>query len=180
MPKVRRRAVLFCLVLCAALVPEAAVFAQRPRVSPHETHTFTVDSAVITITYGRPSMRGRKIFGSLVPYNVVWMPGADEATIFETSAPLQFANFTLPAGKYSLYTMPSDKQWQLIINKRTGQFHTVYPSQDDLIKLPMTAEPLTAPVEQLTISAAPRSQGGGAIQLEWETTRFSVPFMVTR
>ena len=154
--------------------------AQRPRVSPHETHTFTVDGAAITITYGRPSMRGRKIFGALVPYNVVWMPGADEATIVETSAPLQFGDFKLPAGSYSLYTMPSDKQWSLIINKRTGQFHTVYPSQEDLVKLPMTAEPLPSPIEQLTISAVARPQAGGAIQLEWETTRFSVPFTVSR
>ena len=108
-----------------------------------------------------------------------WASGVmDEATIFETNMPLQLGDFSLRAGRYSLYTMPSDKQWQLIINKRTGQFHTVYPAQDDLTKLPMTAEPLTAPVEQLTISAVPRPQGGGAIQLEWETTRFSAPFTV--
>ena len=177
MPKARLASA-SCLVLSTLVAGAAAVHAQRPRVSPHETHTFTVDRATITITYGRPSMRGRKIFGGLVPYNVVWMPGAEEATIFETTAGLRFAEFTLPAGKYTLYTMPAEKQWQLIINKRTGQFHTVYPSQDDLVKLPMTSEPLPAPVEQLTISAVARPQGG-AIQLEWETTRFSVPFAVT-
>ncbi len=165
----------FLSVLAAAT---AAAHAQRPRVSPHETHTFTVDHATITITYGRPSMRGRKIFGGLVPYNIVWMPGADEATIFETNMPLQFGDFSLWAGRYSLYTLPSEKEWQLIINKRTGQFHTVYPSQDDLVKLPMTSEPVPVPVEQLTISAVARPQGGGAIQLEWETTRFSVSFQL--
>src|SRR5215212_9815252 len=78
----------------------------RVRVSPHETHTFTVDGANMTVTYGRPSTRGRKIFGALVPYNVVWMPGADEATVFETTKPLRLGDFTLPAGAYSLYTMP--------------------------------------------------------------------------
>ena len=66
----------------------------------------------------------------------------------------------------------------LIINKMTGQFHTVHPAGQDLVKLPMTAEHLPAAVEQLTISAVPRPQGGGAVQLEWETTRFSVPFVV--
>jgi hypothetical protein len=157
-----------------------AVPANAQRVSPHETHEFTVDGAKITISYGRPSMRGRKIFGSLVPYNKVWMPGADEATIFETDTALQFGTFKLPAGRYSLYTMPSEKQWTLIINKKTGQWHTLYVPSEDFAKLPMTAETLTSPVEQLTISAVPRPQGGGSVQLEWEQTRFSTPFTVAR
>jgi hypothetical protein len=152
----------------------------RSRVSPHETANTVVDGAKITITYGRPSMRGRKIYGSLVPYGRVWMPGADEATIFQTSAPLQFGDFKLPAGSYSLYTLPSEKRWTLIINKMTGQFHTYYPEQDDLAKLPMTTERLTTPVEQLTILAVPRPQGGGALQLDWETTRVFAPFTVLR
>jgi hypothetical protein len=152
-----------------------AAYAQR--VSPHETHEFAVDGATITISYGRPTMRGRKIFGALIPYNKVWMPGADEATIFETTAALQFGDFKLPAGRYSLYTMPSDKQWTLIINKKTGQWHTLYVPGEDILTLPMTAEPLPAPVEQLTISAMPHGSGG-AIRLEWENTRFSVPFTV--
>lgn len=132
------------------------------------------------MTYGRPSMRGRKIFWALVPYDKVWMPGADEATIFQTSAPLQFGEFRLPRGSYSLYTLPSENSWTLIINKMTGQFHTSYPANQNLVSLPMTAEHLPADVEQLTISAAPLPHGGGAIQLEWETTRFSVAFVVAR
>lgn len=125
-------------------------------------------------------MRGRKIFGSLVPYDRVWMPGADEATIFRTSAALQFGDFKLPAGSYTLYTIPSQKQWTLIINKMTGQFHTYYPSNQDLAKLPMMDERLAAPVEELTIAAVARPQGGGALQLEWELTRVSASFTVLR
>jgi hypothetical protein len=139
-----------------------------------------VDGARINITYGRPSVRGRKIFGALVPYDIVWMPGADEATIVQTSAPLQFGTFKLPAGSYSLYTLPGERAWSLIINKRTGQFHTQYPQDQDLAKLPMTIERLTAPVEQLTIEAVARPQGGGALQLEWELTRVSAGFAVPR
>jgi hypothetical protein len=164
-------------VICVAL---ASPIVEAQRKSPHETHAFTVDGATITITYGRPMMRGRKIFGALIPYNTVWMPGADEATVFETTAPLQFGEVKLPAGRYSLYTMPSEKQWTLIINKKTGQWHTLYVPREDLAKLPMTAEQLPSPVELLTISAVPRPHGGGAVQLEWETTRFSVPFTVSR
>jgi Protein of unknown function (DUF2911) len=152
----------------------------RSRASPHETVSSVVDGANISVTYGRPSMRGRKIFGALLPYERVWMPGADEATIFQTSARLRFDDFTLPAGSYTLYTIPSQKRWTLIINKMTGQFHTYYPEDQDLAKLPMAFERLSTPVEQLTISAVPRPQGGGAIQLEWETTRVSAPFSVLR
>jgi hypothetical protein len=115
-----------------------------------------------------------------VPYGRVWMPGADESTKFETSAPLQFEDFKLPAGAYTLYTLPTEKRWTLIINKRTGQFHTVYPEADDLAKLPLTIEQLSAPVERLTIEAVARPDGGGALQLEWELTKVSASFTVPR
>jgi DUF2911 family protein len=180
---VRAGAAAVAIGLIGALIAGSPLHGQRysrSRLSPHETVTSVVEGAKITITYGRPSMRGRKIFGSLVPYGRVWMPGADEATIFQTSAPLQFGDFKLPAGSYSLYTLPSENRWTLIINKMTGQFHTYYPEQDDLAKIPMTIERLSAPVEQLTISALARSQGGGALRLEWETTRLSAPFAVGR
>lgn len=167
-------------VLCVGIVvPRLHGQYSRPRLSPHETSTATIDGARISITYGRPSVRGRKIFGSLVPFDRVWMPGADEATIFQTSAALQFVNFKLPAGSYSLYTLPGESKWTLIINKKTGQFHTQYPENQDLAKIPMTLEKLTAPVEQLTIEAVPRAPGG-ALQLEWELTKVWAPFTVTR
>jgi hypothetical protein len=173
---------LLAAVLIGALTFSPRLYAQggRPNaLSPHETSKAVVDGATISITYGRPRMRGRKIFGGLVPYDRVWMPGADEATLIETSAALRFGTFLLPAGSYTLYTMPAENSWTLIINKRTGQFHTVYPEDQDLAKLPMTVERLSTPVEQLTIQAVPRPQGG-ALQLEWETTRASAPFIVVR
>jgi hypothetical protein len=166
-------------IVALLATPRAHGQGSRRRISPHETSTTTVDGARISITYGRPSVRGRKIFGSLVPYDVVWMPGADEATIFQTTARLQFGEFTLPAGSYSLYTLPRENAWTLIINKKTGQFHTQYPQDQDLAKVPMTVERLATPVEQLTIEAVARSQGG-ALQLEWERTRVSAPFTVPR
>jgi hypothetical protein len=168
------------VVLMCALAGVSMLQAQqaRPRVSPHETADSVVDAAKISITYGRPSMRGRKIFGSLVPYGRVWMPGADEATIFKTSAALRFGDIAVPAGAYTLYTLPTEARWTLIINKMTGQFHTVYPSDQDLAKLPMTLERLPAPVEQLTIAAVPHAEGGGTLRLDWETTRVSARFVV--
>jgi hypothetical protein len=169
--------------LVSVMIAVSTIHGQRPsrgRVSPHETTTGVVDEARISITYGRPSMRGRKIFGSLVPYGRVWMPGADEATILQTTTALQFTDVKLPAGSYSLYTLPSGGRWTLIINKMTGQFHTYYPQEQDLARLPMAIERLSTPVEQLTIAVVPRAQGGGAVQIAWETTRASAPFSVTR
>lgn len=168
------------VVVSGLIVVTASLQAQRPRyrISPHETATSVVDGARITITYGRPSMRGRSIFGQLVRYGGVWMPGADEATIFETSAPLRFGDVRLPAGAYSLYTLPNEASWTLIINKMTGQFHTVYFSEQDLVRLDMTIERLPRAIEQLTIAAVPSAGGGGRFQLEWEKTRVSAPFTV--
>jgi hypothetical protein len=164
-----------------ALIVVPRLHGQRPnRLSPHESATVAVDGARITITYGRPTMRGRKIYGGLVPFDRVWMPGADEATKFETSAPLQFGDFKLPAGAYTLYTLPREKSWTLIINRQTGQFHTVYPASQDLAKLPMTLETLATPLERLSIEAVPRPTGGGAVRIEWDTTRASAPFTVLR
>jgi hypothetical protein len=169
-------------VLACALVasPLRGQRNSRVRVSPHETATSVVDGATISITYGRPSMRGRKIYGELVPYGRVWMPGADEATILKTSAALRFGAFTLPAGSYTLYTLPEQARWTLIINKMTGQFHTYYPADQDLAKLPMTLEKLAKPVEELTIAAVARGDGGGALQLDWESTRAYAPFVVVK
>jgi len=182
MPGLKVRLLISALVIAgiSALVIAPRVHGQRPNpLSPHETSTAVIDGARITITYGRPSMRGRKIFGSLLPYDHWWMPGADESTKVETSEALQFGDFKLPAGAYTLYTIPGRDKWTLIINRRTGQFHTQYPQQDDLVKLPMTLEHLKTPVERLTIEAVPRA-AGGALQLEWENTRVSVPFTVPR
>ena len=166
---------------CSPASSAAQIFGRRgARVSPHETAHSIVDGATIDITYGRPFMRGRKIFGGLVPYGRVWMPGADEATIFTTSSPLRFSRVLLPAGSYSLYTSPSEAGWRLIINTLTGQWHTLYRADQDFTRLEMTLDHLAQPVEQLTIAAVARDGGGGQIQLEWESTRVSTPFTVER
>ncbi|HWW83833.1 MAG TPA: DUF2911 domain-containing protein [Vicinamibacterales bacterium] len=147
------------------------------RISPHETATFQVDKASVVVTYGRPSKRGRTIFGALVPYDQVWMPGADEATILSSDSPLQFASAVLPAGSYSLYTLPADTDWTLIVNRQTGQWHTTYNPSRDLMRIHMERERLAEPVEQLTIAIVPRA-GGGTLRIEWDTVAVSAPFLV--
>ncbi len=150
---------------------------QEKRLSPHESNSADIGGAHISITYGRPYMRSRKIFGGLVPFDRIWMPGADEATIFRTDKALEFGSVHVPAGAYSLYTLPSEKNWQLIINRQTGQWHTEYDQSQDLARIPMRMEPLSPPVEQLLIQAVPKD-GGGALELRWERTLVYAPFAV--
>jgi Protein of unknown function (DUF2911) len=90
--------------------------------SPKMTATGKIGGANVTITYSSPSVKGRKIWGELVPYGKVWRSGANEATLIETDKDLVVEGKKLPAGKYSFYTIPGEKEWQVIINSQTGQW----------------------------------------------------------
>ena len=101
------------------------IFAQQDkskRASPPETAKGTVAGATITIDYSSPAVKGRKIWGDLVPYDKVWRLGANEATIFETSKDIMVEGKKLPAGKYSLYAIPGENEWTFIFNSKTGQW----------------------------------------------------------
>jgi hypothetical protein len=166
--------------IALATVVSGACRSQEKRVSPHETGSQVVDGVTITITYGRPSKRGRAIFGTLVPYDQVWMPGADESTILRTGADLQIGTVRLPAGSYSLYTLPSASGWKLIVNKQTGQPHTEYHAEQDVARIDMRLDQLEQSVEQLVITSVPRPEGGGELRIEWDTLRAAVAFAVAR
>ncbi len=144
--------------------------------SPSDSVRATVAGAALAVRYSRPSMRGRVIFGGVVPWSRVWRTGANAATVLETSADLIMAGTTVPAGKYSLWTIPSPAGWKLIVNKNTGQWGTDYAAQYDLARLDMRVERLEQPVEQFTIAIEPRGKGG-VLQLEWERTRAWVPLV---
>jgi hypothetical protein len=156
--------------LALAWMMAVAVLGAQPPGSPHETITATVDGAKVSIEYGRPYMRGRKIVGGLVPYGRVWRTGADAATTLTTDAPLNIGGATVPAGKVTLYTLPSAQGWKLIINKQTGQWGTEYNEAQDLARVDLTVKTLTTPVDQFTIKIE-----GGLLKLSWELTELSVP-----
>ena len=162
-----RSSLLTCLAL--AVAASVSIVAQPPG-SPHETVSGAVDGAKVSIEYGRPYMRGRKIVGGLVPYGRVWRTGADQSTTLTTDAPLVIGGAAVPAGKVSLYTLPSPQGWKLIINKQTGQWGTEYNEAQDLARVDLTARTLTAPVDQFTIKI-----DGGQLKLAWELTELSVP-----
>jgi hypothetical protein len=180
----RRTWLLLILATSAAAivaVMEARGFGQRPgRVSPHESVAGTVDGADITIVYGRPSMRGRRIFGSLVPFNRVWCPGADEATTLESSLPLQMGALQVPTGPHTIWMLPTADAWTLIVSRERSGFHTMYHPNADLGRVALHRRELDQPVEQLTFAIVPQPSGGGNVVMRWERTEVSAAFTVVR
>lgn len=162
------------LVLAATATPEA----QEQRASPHATVTATIGGAKVSISYGRPYMKGRAIFGGLVPWDRVWRTGADEATTLTSDKMLMFGNLHVNAGSVTLWTQPSEKgAWKLIVNKETGQWGTAYKAENDLGRVDMKIEALETPVEQFTIAIEPVGNAG-QIVMTWDKTKMIVPFSV--
>ena len=145
--------------------------------SPRDTVRASIGGSEITIDYGRPTMRGRAIYGNVVPWDVVWRLGANAATQLTATKTLRFGSTNVEPGTYSLFALPSENGWKLIINKQHGQWGTVYDQAKDLARLALKTESLTEPVEQFTIGI--RGQGkNGTLSFEWEKTRESIPFTV--
>lgn len=135
--------------------------------SPHETVEYKVGTATVTITYGRPYLKGRSL-ETLAPTGKVYRTGADEATTIKTDKALQIGTLAVPAGTYTLYTLPGSP-WQLIVNKQTGQWGTDYTQAQDLGRVPMTAGTLASPAEQLTVGVV-----GSNLEVHWGTMKQSV------
>src|SRR6516164_1902851 len=122
-------AMLFILTLC---VPSSAQMDKSKRPSPPEQAQCKLpDGKTITVDYSSPRMKGRKIFGELVPYGEVWRTGANEATTFVTSANLSVEGKDIPAGNYTLFTIPGQEKWTLIVNKHTGEWGIPYKYESE-------------------------------------------------
>jgi len=125
-------------------------------------------------------MHGRKIFGGLVPFNQVWCTGANYATDITSDADLQMGSLKVPKGSHSIWTIPAEKEWTLIINNRTGQFHLDYDEVTDLGRTKMSLKTLTAPVETFRIEVRPDGGNKGTLALDWDTTEAYMPFIISR
>jgi hypothetical protein len=124
--------------------------------------------------YSSPRMKGRKIFGELVPFGQVWRTGANEATTFVPSSDIVVGGKTVPAGSYTIFTVPNADKWTLIINKKTGEWGIPYKYEsDELARVDMKVSKLPSPVENFTISYV-KSGSGCILQVDWESTRASV------
>jgi hypothetical protein len=165
------------LVVC--LVGAASVCVAQRFTSPPAKASGQVAGKQITIDYYAPSMHGRKIMGSIVPYGRVWCPGANVATGLTTEANLQIGDMKLAKGTYSIWMIPSEKEWTLIVNKQSGQHHLDYDPAEDFGRMKIAVKPLlTRPVETLKFEVRPAGANKGVIALDWETTEAMIPFSV--
>jgi hypothetical protein len=146
--------------------------------SPHVKTEWMIDTANISIEYGKPSLKGRPD-ADVMPAGKPWRTGADEATVLTTDKALKFGTLSLAPGSYTINTQPGDKSWELIIGKvgKPGQWGIPYNAALEIGRAPMTVGKTKAPAEQLTISIddAPK---GGTLRVEWGTTSASIPFTV--
>ena len=165
-------------VLSLAALTMTIACAQQKPLSPPEQTSVTIDGKTITIKYSAPSVRGRKIFGGLVPYGKVWRAGANEATSLSTTGDLDINGLRVPAGNYTLYVMPEANSWTLIVNKQTGQWGTEYNQSQDLGRVKMNVTKSSAPAEMYKMTLKNDGGNKGTLTLEWENSVASVPFTV--
>ena len=175
-------------VLAFLLLVTVSLCAQQPpqdkskRASPPGTASVTFkDGKKITVDYSRPKIRDpktgqpRKIMGGLVPYGQEWRTGANEATTFVTDTNVKVGDLSVPAGNYTLYTIPGENEWTIIINKQTGQWGTVYQEAQDLGRTKVKSGKTGQTVQEFTISFTPAKDKKTTMNLKWENTKVSVP-----
>ncbi len=162
----------------------AASFAAREQsgaglgeLSPRDTARAEVGGAHVLVDYSRPSARGRTIFGGIVPWGQVWRTGANAATQLVTDRDLDIGGAAVPAGTYTLWTIPGPTGWKLVINKQHGQWGTVYDPAQDLARVDLATAALPQPVERFTFEIVPAANGG-TLAYAWGDTRAVVPVKV--
>ena len=164
------------LVLGMICVLNAPLVAQKQLLSPRDSVSLTLDTNTISVNYGRPSMRGRKIMGDLIPWNKVWRTGANEATHLTTNFDMVIGGIPLARGKYTLWTLPSPTKWKFIVNKETGQWGTKYNERQDYGRFEARVAQTSAPVETLSITLSATGPTSGTLNLVWENTSVITTF----
>ena len=164
------------LLLLLAWTTMDLIAQQRPVLSPRDSVTLSLDTNTISVNYSRPSMRGRKIMGALVPWEKVWRTGANLATHVRTSFDMVMDGVPVPRGTYTLWTVPSPAVWKIILNKQTGQWGTNYDATQDLARFDAHTETLPSPVDTFTITLQGTGKQGGLLKLLWENTGVTIPF----
>jgi hypothetical protein len=151
------------------------------RKSPLDSLSFSVGSSRVKLCYGRPSARGRTMIGGeAVPFNKLWRTGANEPTMIHTTGPLVIAGIAVPAGSYSIYTVPDPKKWDVIVNRSITQwgrenFYTAEVKAQEVGHGTAASSTLPDPVETLTFRTEAGSKGAVNLLLEWEKTRVTIP-----
>ena len=162
------------ILLLFALYYVSSAVGQTERLSPPaHTECKFPDGKTVIIDYSSPRMKGRKIFGDLVPFGQVWRTGANEATTFETTTNIVMEGKLVPAGKYTIFTIPKPDKWTLIIDKKTGEWGIPYKYEaDELTRADLIVVPTKSSVENFTIAFDQR-RGGCVLRISWENTEAS-------
>lgn len=153
---------------------------QKAPASPRDSVKTAIGTTIVSVNYGRPSKRGRDIFGGLndMKWGMTWRMGANEATTLTTTKDLMIGNLHVPAGSYTLRVLLEESgKWQLIVNKQTGQWGTEYKPEMDLGRVPMTVTHPAAVTEQMEITISSKGKTG-ELSVAWDKTKASVPLMV--
>jgi hypothetical protein len=148
------------------------------QLSVRDTARATIGAATFSVDYGRPLARGRTLLGNVISYDRVWRTGANAATQFTTSAPITLAGLSLPAGKYTLWTVPHLRGVDLIVNRQTGQWGTEYNRARDLGTVAMKSDSVDPPVEKFTIAIESSDPRHGTLVMSWGTFRWTAPIVV--
>lgn len=156
--------------LILATVGLASAQQKKAPASPPAETSATIGGKAVSIKYSSPSVKGRKIFGGLVPYGQVWRAGANSATSLHTETDLMIGTVSVPKGDYTLYVLPTEKEWMLIVNKQTGQWGTEYSESNDLGRTKMAVKASPAPVESFKITLTDNS-----LSMAWDNTVATVP-----
>ncbi|MBO3698857.1 DUF2911 domain-containing protein [Roseivirga sp. E12] len=165
-------------VLLAIIGVQQYMLYQTKQYSPESTAQYTSSDVNIRVTYSRPSKKGRDIFGELVPYGQWWRTGANEPTVIEVSRDIIFeGDQRLPAGKYSLVTIPDASSWKVIFNSRIPDWGTDYYPESNVVNVSASVELLPDVVELFTIDFT-EDNGRPALILAWDHTKVTVPFQI--
>ncbi len=164
---------------CPVLLPDDVPV--KGRQSPLDSLTFTAGGQTVKVCYGRPSAKGRKMIGGdNVPYGKLWRTGANEPTVIFTPVALEIAGIKVAPGKYSLYSVPGEKEWEIIVNRSTSQWghestYTKEVQAQEVGRGKAPVERLSKPVETFTITPHPATGQPQHLYLDWESTRVAIP-----
>ena len=173
-----RRSILIPITLFASLACVAAQ-AQEKRASPHETASITLKGDQITISYGRPYLKGRKVGEQVAPYGQVWRLGADEATKLTVTAKTRIGELDLEPGSYSLFAIPAADKWTIIVNKVAQQWGAFsYKQSEDFGRFDVPVKHASTPVEQFTITFTKESDTTASLTFAWGDTSVSTAVKV--
>ena len=161
--------------LICLIVAVASAQLKTPAPSPTQTIKQDFGLSSIELVYSRPGMKGRKIFGDLVPWNKVWRTGANSATRIKFTDDVMIGGQALKAGEYAIYTVPNENEWEVIINKGSANWGTEYKMEDDIFRVKVKPMKLDQSVESFTMQFGNVKPTSADLQIMWDKTAVAIP-----